>query len=587
MRPETSWLVDGKLVPVPEKVELFPYYPGHSWFEPDVDHLAGALTEIASDWDAARAKAAPARADLIERFGPDATAARIVELAEEALERVAPTVLRPPLAAVRGEFGATASLAVVNDGLVEALRADGHSILQRSRRSDRLQAEVPGVTHSWPPDFAPVTGGPTVMILPWEFGAPPSEWVRSVREKIDRVWVPSAYVRDGYVAAGMPPGAVEVVPNGVDLETFTPDGPARPLERSAGTVFLFVGGTTWRKGVDLLVEAWRRAFSADDDVLLVIKDFGTASHYRGQTNGEAIRRAAEDPAVAPILYIDDDLPQSELPALYRAADALVVPYRGEGFCLPALEAMACGLPVVHTGTGPTAEFVPADGGWAVPAERTPVPADANLPTLAGEGYVQEPSLPELALALRAAAESQDERIARGAVALEAARRLGWDAVAEIAHRSLEALVAEDLRAARHVSDAEVEGRENVVVYAPDWSDEESWPATLRAWAATFDGDDPVTLALYPGGEDPEALAARIMPVLESADAGGSLPDLALCAGDVPLDSLVAGTCAALVDAGTEPRLEIARRAPRIATPAAADLAELRRVLLAAERAVAA
>ena len=47
--------------------------------------------------------------------------------------------------------------------------------------------------------------GPTVVILPWEFGSAPREWVDEVQRRVDRVWVPSAYVRDGYIESGMPP----------------------------------------------------------------------------------------------------------------------------------------------------------------------------------------------------------------------------------------------------------------------------------------------------------------------------------------------------------------------------------------------
>ena len=56
-----------------------------------------------------------------------------------------------------------------------------------------------------------------------------------------------------------------------------------------------------------------------------------------------------------------------MPRLFAACDVLVHPYRGEGFGLPVLEAMACGLPVVVTAGGPTDEFVPPAACWRVPA----------------------------------------------------------------------------------------------------------------------------------------------------------------------------------------------------------------------------
>jgi hypothetical protein len=250
-------------------------------------------------------------------------------------------------------------------------------------------------------------------------------------------------VRDGYIEAGMPPGVVEVVPNGVDLERYTPEGRRRELPE-AGTTFLFVGGSIWRKGVDLLLEAWAEAFGPDDDLQLVVKDFGTTSHYRRQNCGEEIRRLAEDGQCAPIVYLDDDLSPDEIAELYRAADVMVTPYRGEGFCMPALEAMACGLPVIHNGVGPTREFVPNDAGWALPAERTPLPDTSKLPELAGPGYVHEVDFDALVAALRAAAADPADREARGLRARAAAEGYSWDAVAQIAERSLATLAEEAL-----------------------------------------------------------------------------------------------------------------------------------------------
>ena len=53
----------------------------------------------------------------------------------------------------------------------------------------------------------------------------------------------------------------------------------------------------------------------------------------------------------PVEYIDHNLSETEVARLYAACDCLVHPFRGEGFALPVVEAMACGLPVIVTGAG--------------------------------------------------------------------------------------------------------------------------------------------------------------------------------------------------------------------------------------------
>jgi hypothetical protein len=371
----------------------------------------------------------------------------------------------------------------------------------------------------------------------------------------------------------MPPGIVEVVPNGVDLERYTPDGPRRELPQ-AGCTFLFVGGSIWRKGIDLLIEAWAEAFGPSDDVQLVVKDFGTTTHYRSQHCGDDISSLAEKGETAPIVYLDEDLSPDQIAELYRAADVMVTPYRGEGFCMPALEAMACGLPVIHNGHGPTAEFVPEDGGWALAAERAAIPDPSRLGVLAGTPYVFDIEVHTLVDALRAAAADPADREARGLRALSAAQDYSWERIVDIAQQSLDRLADEGLPLAREVVPAKIESRDTLVLYAPDWSDEPTWSAALSAWAGAVGPDDPVTLALQLSDGDAAALAGGILSALERAGhSEDSLPDLALCeSGSASIASLVAAADAVLLD-GSNERPELTRRARALLSAVPTELAE--------------
>ena len=135
--------------------------------------------------------------------------------------------------------------------------------------------------------------------------------------------------------------------------------------------FLFVGGTIYRKGIDLLLAAFARAFRPSDGVGLVIKDMGTQSFYRGQTAEAAVAELRE--RGYPVEYIDRALDERELAGLYAACDCLVHPYRGEGFALPVVEAMACGLPAIVTGAGPALDYAAEATAFLVPARRARIP----------------------------------------------------------------------------------------------------------------------------------------------------------------------------------------------------------------------
>ena len=225
------------------------------------------------------------------------------------------------------------------------------------------------IRHQWPPNWNVPQEGRWVLIQPWEYGALPVEWVEQVNRNVDEVWVPSRFVKDLYIQSGVEPTRVHVVPNGVDVDSFKPGVEPFKLPTLKSFRFLFVGGTIHRKGADVLLRAYRRTFSAADDVVLVIKDVGTGDIYRGQGLGQTIREMQSDGNSPSIVYLDSDLSDRDMARLYNACHCLVHPYRGEGFGLPVLEAMSSGLPVIVTAGGATDDFVDDETGLRIPAHR--------------------------------------------------------------------------------------------------------------------------------------------------------------------------------------------------------------------------
>ncbi|MEW5867083.1 MAG: glycosyltransferase [Bacillota bacterium] len=246
----------------------------------------------------------------------------------------------------------------------------------------RLAARIAGfpgaadfhVRHMWPPKFDEPPGGAALIVMqPWEFGALPVPWVEPLKRAVWDVWAPTGYVKDVFVSGGIPEDKVCVIPYGFNPDLYHPGsntrGPSAGSEAKRVFRFLFVGGTIPRKGADVLLRAYLREFRPDEEVCLVVKDFGTTSFYAGQGLGPEIARIAARSDVPRIVYTDTVLNWRAMPELFRSADCLVHPFRGEGFGLPVLEAMACEVPVVVTGYGACLDFVNPDVAYLVEAKQ--------------------------------------------------------------------------------------------------------------------------------------------------------------------------------------------------------------------------
>ena len=152
-----------------------------------------------------------------------------------------------------------------------------------------------------------------------------------------------------------PPHKVEVIPAGVNLDMFSPveqDYARRELGIEEENIILYVGRIEPLKGIDILIRAVPLLECANDLRVMVV-----GGNPSGDTEMERLKTIAEELGVRDSVTFTGPVPQDRLPTYYSAADIYVLPSHAESFGLAALEAMACGTPVVVSRVGGLKTFV--------------------------------------------------------------------------------------------------------------------------------------------------------------------------------------------------------------------------------------
>ena len=166
---------------------------------------------------------------------------------------------------------------------------------------------------------------------------------------------------------GNPPGTLEIVAPGVEHAFFAP-GEKRGARHALGIAFddpvlLFVGRIQPLKGLDVAVQALAQLQAKNAQLIVV----GGASGSEGNEELEKVMQLARGLGVHNNIRFVEPQAHHMLSTYYRAADVVVVPSRSESFGLVALEAAACGIPVVASAVGGLLTIIDdGETGYLVP-----------------------------------------------------------------------------------------------------------------------------------------------------------------------------------------------------------------------------
>jgi glycosyltransferase involved in cell wall biosynthesis len=199
------------------------------------------------------------------------------------------------------------------------------------------------------------------ILLDYHGVTPTDLWETHNREAIEKgarqrglVWCADAAIAHSHFtrnelieATGYPRENAFQLAHPVDLGRFSPDVDKQDIRKRLGLeaarILLFVGRLASNKRVPFIVEALSRLTDLQPPVHAVV--VGDVEDIY-ELEAERCRERARELRVADRLHFLGHVAEDALVDAYRSADVFVMPSRHEGFCIPVVEAMACGVPVV-------------------------------------------------------------------------------------------------------------------------------------------------------------------------------------------------------------------------------------------------
>ncbi len=200
---------------------------------------------------------------------------------------------------------------------------------------------------------------------------------KQVLKDANKIVVVSNATKNYILSLGAEPGKIEVIHNGVDLDRFKPlSGVKEDMRKRLGiskdaSVLLTVRRLVYKNGIDTLLESAEIAVKKNSKLVFVV--VGKGPDFR------EVKEKIADSGMQRQFRLTGFVSDEDLPFYYNLSDLFVLPSKsGEGLPLVALEAMACGLPVIATNVGGISEVISGDYGKLVPPDSPEALAEALL-----------------------------------------------------------------------------------------------------------------------------------------------------------------------------------------------------------------
>ncbi|PMB19862.1 glycosyltransferase family 4 protein [Fischerella thermalis] len=235
-----------------------------------------------------------------------------------------------------------------------------------------------------------------------------------------RVIVFSQIQRELLARMGVPSENIAVIPNGVDVNKYSPGISQVKAEFDADRLFVYQGRLAPEKNVEALLRAWKQAEMAPGSKLLIVGD--------GPLKSSLEPFYSSDNGIHWLGFVADENRRIEI---LRGADVYILPSLVEGLSLSLLEAMACGVACLATDVGADGEVLEKGAGVILnpksvrPQLRTLLPLFQDHPELTAllgqkarkrvlERYTLSTNIAQLELLYEEVVQQQSLQLTRGA-----------------------------------------------------------------------------------------------------------------------------------------------------------------------------
>ena len=275
--------------------------------------------------------------------------------------------------------------------------------------------------------------GPKIAYNVWETTKQPENFFNKLKE-FDELWVPSKWQRDVTIAQGYDPDKIKVVPEGVDTSVFYPETTTHELTSDGRFKFFLAGRWDYRKSTKEIIDTFLKTFNKDEPVDLIVSIDNPFSGDGLETTENRLKYYGLEDERVKVIHFPS---REDYVKILKSCHVFLSCARSEGWNLPLIEAMACGIPSIYSNCSGQLEFATGKGiPVNILGEKPASDSSYNhFNEYAGNYY--EPDFEDLSKKIKLAYEFNND-LKKNAIedSSKIREQFSWEKIGEIGHKTI-------------------------------------------------------------------------------------------------------------------------------------------------------